>query len=223
MNHVPTVIIAALLLAACTTEPKTTAGLGAQMPLKPAPGSVLATPLVYRAPDIDMRKYRGIYVAPATVYDGADATWGGTEAAERQRVADALTSDVRRALREHGRRLADAPSPGIVALQLQLAGITATYGIAANALKLTPVGAGMTLLKSAAGLPATLTGGITVAGKLTDAETGAVLGGFVTTESPLALDPRSLGGTEQTALLAATKSAEDFAEALDRLRKPGQY
>ncbi len=212
----------AILLASCSTQPKTTAGLAGQVPLHPATDNPLGSPLVYRAPDIDMARYHGIHVAAATVYQGAEAEWGGTDAAQRQRVADALTEDFRRVLRERGRNVVAAPAAGIVTLQLQLAGITPTRGVVANALKLTPVGAGVTLLKSAAGLPASFTGSITVAGLLTDSTTAAVLGGFVATESPLALDPRSIGGTESTALIAAAKGAQDFADALDRLRKPGQ-
>jgi hypothetical protein len=103
-----------------------------------------------------------------------------------------------------------------VTLQLTLAGITSTRGVAATALKLTPVGLGMTLAKSAADLPATFTGSITVSGKLTDSRTHAILAGFVSRESPTAIDPRTIAGTEETARLAATKGAEAFAAGIDQ-------
>jgi hypothetical protein len=91
--------------------------------------------------------------------------------------------------------------------------------VAANAIKLTPVGLGMSVIKSAAGLPATLTGSITVGGKFTDGASGTLLGGFVSRQSPTAIDPRTLGGTESTALLAATTAASGFADALDRMQR----
>jgi len=208
-----------LLLAACATQPKTTAGLGQEMALKPVPDDLTGSTLVYRTPDIDVHKYRGIYIAPTTVYDGADAEWGGTDLATRQRVAARMTSEVQRALRAHGRHILATPAPGSVTLQLTLASIAPTYGVAANAIKLTPVGLGLTVMKSAAGLPASFTGSITVAGKLLDSQTQALLAGFVARESPTAIDPRSLGGTEETAMLAATKAADGFAAALDRAQQ----
>jgi hypothetical protein len=207
---------ALLLLAACTTTPQTTAGLGREVPLQAKSDDLAGNTLVYRAPNVDARKYRGIYIAPATVYEGKDAEWGGTDLATRHRIAAFLTSEFRRVLRAHGRNVLAAPTASSVTLQLTLAGITSTRGVAATALKLTPVGLGITLAKSATDLPASFTGSITVSGKLTDSRTHAVLAGFVSRESPTAIDPRTIGGTEETAKLAATKGAESFAAGLDR-------
>jgi hypothetical protein len=209
-------VSALLLLAACNTKPQTTAGLGAEMPLHAKSDDLAGNTLVYRAPHINPRKYRGIYVAPAKVYEGSDADWGGTDIATRDRVAAFLTSEFRRVLRAHGRKVLSAPTASSVTLQLTLAGITATRGVAATALKFTPVGLGMTLAKSATDLPATFTGSITVSGKLTDSKTHAILAGFVSRESPTAIDPRTIAGTEETARLAATKGAQAFAAGLDQ-------
>jgi hypothetical protein len=210
------VVPALLLLAACNTKPQTTAGLGNEVQLQTASDDLAGKTLVYRAPNIDARKYRGIYIAPARVYDGKDADWGGTDIATRNRVAAFLTSEFRRVLRAHGRHVLNAPTASSVTLQLTLAGITSTRGVAATALKLTPVGLGLTLAKSAADLPASFTGSITVSGKLTDSRTHAILAGFVSRESPTAIDPRTISGTEETARLAATKGAESFAAGLDQ-------
>jgi hypothetical protein len=81
---------------------------------------------------------------------------------------------------------------------LILAGVSNTHPVA-SLTRLTPIGAGITVLKSAAGLPAAFVGSITGAGKLTDGE-GKVFGGFATKESPLAYDLRSSLGTTMTAL-----------------------
>jgi len=214
-------IVLLVLLAACETKPQTTAGFGQEMPLQPKQGDLTEGTLVYRSPNIDPHKYRGIYIAPTVIYDGADAEWGGTDADTRQRVAARLTSDFQNALRARGRSVLATPADTSVTLQLTLASITSTYGVVATAVKLTPIGFGISVLKSAAGLPASFTGSITVGGKLTESRTGALLGGFVGRRSPLALDPRTLGGTEDTALLAASRAADDFAAAMDRVQREG--
>lgn len=215
MRFVP-VFTACLLLAACSTQPKVTAGVGDEMALKPSGNDLTGGTLVYRAPDLDPRKYHGIFVPDAAVYDGADAEWGGTDVTTRQRVAAKLTEETRLRLKASGRRVLSAPDQRSVTLKLTLASIDATHGVAANLIKLTPIGLGVTMAKSAAGLPASFTGSITVAGKLTESATDKPLAGFVTKLSPTALDPRTLGGTEATALLAAEKGADDFAEAVGR-------
>lgn len=216
------IVATALLLAACSRQPQTTAGLAQEMPLQAKPGSLADNTLIYRSPNLDVSKYNGIYILPAVVYDGTDTEWADTDLATRLRVAAKLTSEVQRVLRARGVRVVATPMPGTVTLQLTLAGIAATHGVAANAIKLTPIGFGLTLMKSAADLPATFTGSITVAGKLTDSRTKVLLAGFVTKESPTAIDPRTLGGTEATAMLAATKAANDFADAVVRAKQQGR-
>jgi hypothetical protein len=91
--------------------------------------------------------------------------------------------------------------------------------VAANALKLTPIGMGLTLLRTAADRPATFTGSITVAGRMTDSKTDMLLAGFVSKQSPTAIDPRTIGGTVETAMLASSKAADDFASAVVRARQ----
>lgn len=218
MRYVP-LLATCLLLAACSSAPKTSAGLADQMQLKPAENDLSGGTLTYRSPDADIHAYRGIHVLAAKIYDGTDAEWGAADPAMRQRIADKLTTEYQRALREHGRIVLAESAPGSVTLELTLAGVTSTNGVAANAIKLTPVGMALTLAKSAAGLPASFTGSITVAGKLTDSRTGALVAGFVARDSPTAIDPRTVGGTEDTAMLAASKSAVSFADAVDRALK----
>ncbi len=210
------------LLASCSTAPKTAAGLNSQMPLhpvataSPVAGDFSNDALVYRAPDLDASAYHGFFVPPSTIYVGSDAQFGGADDPEKQDVAAYLTQAFARALANHHLHVASQPGPGIIILQLTLAGISNTHPIA-SLTRLTPIGAGITVLKSAAGLPAAFVGSITVAGELTDAE-GKVLGGFVTKESPLAYDLRSSLGTTMTAQLAADRAAGDFASAIVSLK-----
>lgn len=189
------------------------------MPLHPATADSAfgenGNTLVYRADDVDFSRYRAIAVLPTVVYDGADAEWGGTSPQERADLARQVTADFSQALRANG-HLASRSGPGVVNLQLTLAGISATHPVA-SLTRLTPVGLGLSLVKTAEGSAAAFTGSITLAGKLTDAKSGQVLGGFLTKESPNALDLRSAAGTMTTAGLAATKAADDFARAVDRV------
>lgn len=221
------VVIAAIALAGCSTKPEVPPSVTGQMPLKPAqnagglfPEDAGSNTLVYRAPDLDVSRYHGFVVLPAIVYDGPDADWGSATPDDRAKVAQELTAEFTRVLRQH-RRVADKPGPGLVVLQLTLAGMTSTHPVA-SLTRLTPVGLGMTVVNSAAGLPAAFTGSITIAGKLTDGGSGAVLGGFASKVSPAAFDIRSSAGTMTTASLAASKAADEFGRAIDRLLTQGK-
>jgi hypothetical protein len=212
-------------LTACSTPPKTTAGLATAIPLQPiAPASPVASDfdsnaLVYRAPDLKFSEYHGIYVKPATIYAGSDADFGKIDAADKQAVAAYLTSAFIKAMERHHLHVVTAPGPHSVTLSLILAGVTDTHPVA-SLTRLTPIGAGITVLKSAAGLPAAFVGSITAAGELTDGK-GKVLGGFVTKESPLAYDLRSSLGTDKSAELAADRAAGDFAAVIVVLKNAG--
>jgi hypothetical protein len=212
-------VAALLLLAACSNEPKQTAGMAQEMPLQPQPGDSAGNTLVYRSPDLDPSKYHGFYIPPANVYQGSDGQWADTDEATRDKIAAQLTTDFQKSLRAKGIRVVTAPTPDTMTLQLTLVGVEATHGVAANVIKLTPIGMGLTLLKTATDRPATFTGSITVAGRLTDSKTNALLAGFVSKQSPTAIDPRTLGGTVDTAMLAANKAADDFASAVVRARQ----
>jgi len=66
-----------------------------------------------------------------------------------------------------------------------------------------------------------LVGSVTVAGEMTDTESGETLAGFVATESPIALDVTSGLGGLRAAELGIERGAEDFVAALDRtLNRP---
>jgi hypothetical protein len=212
-------LAAMLLLAACSNAPKQTAGLSQEMPLQPQEGNLAGNTLVYRSPDLDPTKYHGFYIPAAKVYDGADGQWADTDMAARERIAAQLTTDFRKALGAKGVRVVPAPAPGVMTLQLTLVGVEGTHGVVANAIKLTPIGMGLTLLKTATDRPATFTGSITVAGRMTDSKTDLLLAGFVSKQSPTAIDPRTIGGTVDTAMLASSKAADDFANAVVRARQ----
>jgi hypothetical protein len=207
-----------LVLAGCAQTPKTTGGLN--LPLQP--GQYAGT-LVYRSPTIERGKYKSIFVDNADIYRAADAEFGDASEADKQRLAEQLTTDFKNALTKHKYPLATQSGPGAVRLHLTLAGVKESKPVAATALRLTPLGLGASAAKTATGGSSALVGSATVAGELIDAETGEALAGFVATESPIALDLTSGLGKLRAAELGIERGSEEFASALDRFlnRTPG--
>jgi uncharacterized protein DUF3313 len=205
-----------LTLAACSSPtPKTTAGLGDNLPL--APGQYPGT-LVYRSPTLQTGtgKYNSLLIDAADIYRGADADFGNASQADKERLAAKLTSDFRAALSKHSYALASQGGHGVVRLHLTLAGVKESKPVAATVLRLTPLGLGMSAANTVAGHSSALVGSVTVAGELIDTESGEALAGFVATESPIALDVTSGLGTLRAAELGIERGAEEFATDLDR-------
>jgi len=207
-----------LVLTGCVETPKTTGGLN--LPVEPSryPGT-----LVYRAPDLQAGKYKSILVDDADIYRAADADFGDTSEADKARLAQKLSTDVRNALAKHKYPLTSQTGQGVVRLHLTLAGVKESKPVASTALRLTPLGLGASVAKTATGGSSALVGSATVSGELIDAETGEALAGFVATESPIALDLSSGFGKLRAAELGIERGSEEFAQALDRFlnRNPG--
>ena len=217
----PALCCGVLALTSCASQaPKTTGGLG-NLPLEPSqyPGT-----LVYRAPDLQSGKYKSIFVDTADIYRAADADFGGASEADKARLAEKLSTEFKNALAKHHYTLVTQSGQGVVRLHLILAGIKESKPVAATALRLTPLGLGMSAAKSVSGHDnSALVGSVTVSGELIDAESGEVLAGFVATESPIALDISSGFGKLRAAELGIERGSEEFAVALDRYlhRTPG--
>ena len=201
-----------VVLAGCASHtPKTTGGL--DLPMQPGqyPGT-----LVYRAPDVEAGKYKGIFVDNADIYRAADADFGGASEADKARLAEKLSTEFKSALTKHHYTLVSESGPGVVRLHLILAGIKESKPVAATVLRLTPLGLGASAAKTVTGGSSALVGSVTVSGELLDAQSGEALAGFVATESPIALDLTSGLGKLRAAELGIERGSEDFAAALDR-------
>jgi hypothetical protein len=221
MRCLPAICCGVLALTGCASQaPKTTGGLG-DLPLQPSqyPGT-----LVYRAPDIQSGKYKSIFVDTADIYRAADADFGGASEEDKARLAEKLSTEFKNALAKHHYTLVSQSGQGVVRLHLILAGIKESKPVAATALRLTPLGLGMSAAKSVSGHDnSALVGSVTVSGELIDVESGEALVGFVATESPIALDISSGFGKLRAAELGIERGSEEFAVALDRYlhRTPG--
>lgn len=209
---------AVLMVAGCTSPPKTTGGLN--LPLQPGQN---AGTLVYRAPDIEPGKYKAIFVDNADIYRAADADFGDASDEDKTRLAQKLSTDFKNALTKHHYNLVTEAGPGVVRLHLVLAGVKESKPVAATVLRLTPLGLGMSAAHTAAGTSSALVGSATVSGEMFDTQTGEALAGFVATESPIDLDLTSALGKLRAAELGIERGSEAFATALDRYlkRTPG--
>jgi len=209
------------VLAGCPSHtPKTTGGLGDQLPL--TPGEYPNT-LVYRLPTLQVGKYKSIMVDSADIYRAADADFGNASEADKSRLAEKLSTEFRNALARRNYPMASVPGQGVVRLHLTLAGVKESRPVAATVLRLTPLGLGLSAAKTVTGQTSALVGSVTVSGEMIDTESGEPLAGFVATESPIALDITSGLGTLRAAELGIERGANDFVDALDRfLKRPRQ-
>jgi hypothetical protein len=75
----------------------------------------------------------------------------------------------------------------------------------------------MSAAKTVRDKPATFVGSVTISGEMLDAESDEVLGAFVATESPIALDVTSGLGSLRAAELGISRGANDLGDAFDRI------
>jgi len=214
MRGLPLAISGVLMLAGCSSgEPRTTAGLDESVPLNRSkdPGT-----LVYRSPTVQMDKYKSMLIESTEVYTGKDADFGKTSEADKKRLANKVTEDFTAELTKRKYPLTAQPGPGVVRLRLKLTGVQASQSVAATALRVTPLGLGLSAAKEAEGKSAAFVGSVTIAGEMIDAQSGEILGAFVATESPIALDVTSGLGSLRAAELGIERGADNFADALDR-------
>ncbi len=214
MRGLSSVMFGVLMVAGCSSqEPRTSAGLDESVPLNRSrdPGT-----LVYRSPTLQTEKYRFMLIENAEVYTGKDADFGKTSEADKKRLADKVTEDFTAALTKRHYPLTSQPGPGVVRLRLKLTGVQSSKSVASTALRFTPLGLGMSAAKEAEGKSAAFVGSVTIAGEMIDAQSGEVLGAFVATESPIALDVTSGLGSLRAAELGIERGADNFADAMDR-------
>lgn len=207
------VLGSAALIAGCAGTPETpsNSSVSAQVPLTATSDPNVFT---YVAPDLKAAGYRGFLIDPVTIYDGSDADFGGASSDDKKQLAALLGKEFSRVLGERY-AIVTAPGPGIVRLELTLVGINESRPLLSTALRLTPVGLGVTALRSAAGKPANFVGSVTIAGLAMDSASGKILGGAEAQISPPAYNLTSGLGMQRAAELGVTRGAEQFRSYVD--------
>jgi len=164
-----------------------------------------------------------VIVDPGTVYDGPDAQFGRIDPSDRAKYADIMT----RELQAEIAKSFPAPSRAgadTLRVHLDLIGVQNTEGGLATATRVTPLGFGLSALKSLRGKQGTFTGSVLFAVSAYDAKSGRLLMSAVRRRTPDPLDiPATLSTTDTVKAVA-----RDFSvSALKRLQnmtqvQPGQ-
>lgn len=171
----------------------------------------------YAQPREVFTKYRTLIVEPTAVYQGPDSQFDGEiSAAERSQFAaimtDALRAELAKSFPTPARAQADT-----LRLKVTLLGAEKTKGGLATATRVTPIGFGLSAVKSALGKGGSLTGSVLVAVELYDARTNELLLAAVRRRHPDALDVPATLGTEETVKAVAREFADTARKRLEEL------
>jgi hypothetical protein len=165
----------------------------------------------YAQPVSRFSKYRTVIVAPTKVYQGPDAQFEGIDPAERAKYASLITDELRSELAKSFPAPAKAQADTL-RIQVTLLGGETTKGGIATATRVTPLGFGLSAVKSALGKQGTLTGSVLYAVEAFDAQTNELLLAAVRRRTPDPLDvPATLSTTDTVKAVA-----RDFATSARR-------
>lgn len=168
----------------------------------------------YAQPRDVFSKYRTLIVDNTAVYRGPDAQFDGIDAAERAKFATIVTDALRSELVKSFPAPA-TPQADTLRLKVTLLGAEKTKGGLATATRVTPMGFGLSALKSAVGKGGSFTGSVLFAVELYDARTNELLLAAVRRRHPDPLDVPATLGTEETVKAVAREFADG---ARDRLK-----
>jgi len=170
----------------------------------------------YAQPREVFTKYRTLIVDNTSVYNGPDAQFDGIEAADRAKfatiVTDELRSELAKSFANPTRVQADT-----LRLKVTLLGAEKTKGGIATATRVTPMGFGLSALKSAIGKGGSFTGSVLFAVELYDARTNELLLAAVRRRHPDPLDVPATLGTEETVKAVAREFADGARKRLKDL------
>lgn len=170
----------------------------------------------YAQPRDVFTKYRTLIVDNTSVYNGPDAQFDGIDAADRAKFASIVTDQLRSELAK------SFPNPASVQadtlrLKVTLLGAEKTKGGVATATRVTPMGFGLSALKSAMGKGGSFTGSVLFAVELYDARTNELLLAAVRRRHPDPLDVPATLGTEETVKAVAREFADGARKRLKDL------
>jgi hypothetical protein len=168
----------------------------------------------YAQPREVFGKYRTLIVDNTAVYKGPDAQFNDIDPAERTKFATIVTDALRSELAKSFPAPASAQADTL-RLKVTLLGAEKTKGGLATATRVTPMGFGLSALKSAVGKGGSFTGSVLFAVELYDARTNELLLAAVRRRHPDPLDVPATLGTEETVKAVAREFADG---ARDRLK-----
>lgn len=165
----------------------------------------------YAQPASRFSKYRTVIVDPTTVYQGPDAQFEGIEPADRAKYAAIITQELRSEIAKSFPSPA-RPQADTLRVKVSLLGAQKTKGGVATATRVTPLGFGLSAVKSALGKQGTFTGSVLYSVEAYDAKTNELLLAAVRRRTPDPLDvPATLSTTD-----TIKSVARDFATSARR-------
>jgi hypothetical protein len=170
----------------------------------------------YAQPREVFTKYRTLIVDNTSVYNGPDAQFDGIEAADRAKFATIVTDELRSELAKSFANPARVQADTL-RLKVTLLGAEKTKGGIATATRVTPMGFGLSALKSAIGKGGSFTGSVLFAVELYDARTNELLLAAVRRRHPDPLDVPATLGTEETVKAVAREFADGARKRLKDL------
>lgn len=170
----------------------------------------------YAQPVSRFAKYRTVIVLPTKVYQGADAQFEGIEPADRARFAAMITDELRSEMAKSFPAPAK-PQADTLRIQVTLLGGEKTKGGVATATRVTPIGIGLSAVKSALGKQGTLTGSLLYAVEVHDAQTNELLLAAVRRRTPDPLDVPATLSTTDTVKAVAREFADGARKRLEQL------
>ena len=170
----------------------------------------------YAQPTTVFTKYRTVIVDPTTVYQGPDAQFDGVDPADRNQYAATITAELRQEIAKTF-PAPSRPQADTLRLRVTILGATKTKGGIATATRVTPVGFGLSALKSALGKGGSFTGSILYAVELYDARTNELLLAAVRRRTPDPLDVPATLSQDETVKAVAREFADGARKRLMQL------
>jgi len=161
-------------------------------------------------------KYRTVIVEPTTVYRGPDAQFDGVDPADRNNYAAVFTQELRQEIAKTFPAPAK-PQADTLRLRVTILGATKTKGGIATATRVTPMGFGISALKSALGKGGSFTGSVLYSVELYDANTNELLLAAVRRRTPDPLDVPATISQEETIKAVAREFADGARKRLEQL------
>jgi hypothetical protein len=215
-------ITSTVLIAACASNqpPQLSGGTVPQESAMQEQQLAGRTAMVWRAANLNPRAYTRFIVSPVQIYQGADAKWGDSTAADREQMAQYMQSQFIRVLQER-HQLAQAPGPGVARLNLILAGLDNNIPVIATVSRLAPAGLVINSAKSVGGQPGSFTGSVTIAGSIVDSQTNATLISFIQKRSPDAMNIGATLSSTDAWQAAISQAADAFKKRLEDVQNRG--
>lgn len=170
----------------------------------------------YVNPEANFTRYRTVIVDNGSVYQGPDAQFDGVDPADRDQYAVIMTDALRTELAKSFVTPA-APQADTIRLKLVLIGVDKTKGGVATATRVTPIGFGLSAVKSVFGKGGTFSGSVLFAVEGYDGVSGVLLFSGVRRRTPDALDIPSTISTTDTVKAVARDFAENAAKKLQNM------